>query len=328
MGNTPGTSKRRSSIEEEYTGSVGVMSNPYYPPKRKFILQASQAVNDDDPVVSILTEGHTIEAIANQLRNSRIQDAPERPCVFMDVVGSPESSGDTTDETPSHTTLPTVFKWEGGGKEVYISGTFNGWKSKIPMVKSKQNFYTIIDLPEGEHQYKFIVDGQWKLGKNQVAPTTTSPTGVQNNIITVNMSDFDVIEALTNMDAVPTGSSPPGEYGQVIPSNPLTGLGGPGSGVACAPPHIGASSNTQPTALTTLGVDAKSSKPPLLPPQLLQVILNRDTNAQCDPNLLPQPNHVMLNHMYALSIKDGVIVLSAISRYRQKFVSTVLYKPI
>nr|AER10554.1 AMP-activated protein kinase beta subunit [Echinococcus multilocularis] len=290
MGNTPGTSKRRSSIEEEYTGSVGVMSNPYY------ILQASQV---DDPIVSILTEGHTIEAIANQLRNSRIQDAPERPCVFMDVVGSPELSGDTSDETPSHTTLPTVFKWEGGGKEVYISGTFNGWKSKIPMVKifSKQNFYTIIDLPEGEHQYKFIVDGQWKLGKNQ--PTTTSPTGVQNNIITVNMSDFDVIEALTNMDAVPTGSSPPG-----------------------------ASSNTQPTALTTLGVDTKSSKPPLLPPQLLQVILNRDTNAQCDPNLLPQPNHVMLNHMYALSIKDGVIVLSAISRYRQKFVSTVLYKPI
>ncbi|KAM3187968.1 hypothetical protein ACTXT7_001203 [Hymenolepis weldensis] len=167
MGNTPGTSKRRSSIEDDYTGGAGIMSNPYYPPKRKFILQASQAVNDDDPVVSILTEGHTIEAIANQLRNSRIQDGPDRPCVFMDVVGSPESSGDTPEETPVHTTLPTVFKWEGGGKEVYISGTFNGWKSKIPMVKSKQNFYTIIDLPEGEHQYKFIVDGHWKLNKNQ-----------------------------------------------------------------------------------------------------------------------------------------------------------------
>ncbi|VDN96415.1 unnamed protein product [Rodentolepis nana] len=169
MGNTPGTSKRRSSIEDDYTGGAGIMGNPYYPPKRKFILQASQAVNDDDPVVSILTEGHTIEAIANQLRNSRIQDGPDRPCVFMDVVGSPESSGDTLDETPAHTTLPTVFKWEGGGKEVYISGTFNGWKSKIPMVKSKQNFYTIIDLPEGEHQYKFIVDGHWKLNKNQVS---------------------------------------------------------------------------------------------------------------------------------------------------------------
>lgn len=30
--------------------------------------------------------------------------------------------------------LPTVFKWEGGGKQVYISGTFSDWKT-LPMVK-------------------------------------------------------------------------------------------------------------------------------------------------------------------------------------------------
>ncbi|BHF69534.1 5'-AMP-activated protein kinase subunit beta-2 [Sparganum proliferum] len=235
--------------------------------------------------------------------------------------GNQDPAFDTSDEPPPQPTLPTVFKWEGGGKDVYISGTFNGWKSKIPMVKSKQNFYTIIDLPEGEHQYKFIVDGQWKLGKDQ--PTVTSSTGVQNNTITVNLSDFDVIETLTNMDAVPTGSSPPGEYGQVIPPNPATQIAS--SGLTPGVSSTGAGGQPAPTAL---GIDAKSSKPPLLPPQLLQVILNRDTNVHCDPNLLPQPNHVMLNHMYALSIKDGVIVLSAISRYRQKFVSTVLYKPI
>lgn len=68
--------------------------------------------------------------------------------------------------------------------------------------------------------------------------------------------------------------------------------------------------------------------PPLLPPQMLHVILNDDTSPHYDPNLLPEPNHVMLNHMYALSIKDGVMVLSLILRYRKKFVTTVLYKPI
>ena len=31
--------------------------------------------------------------------------------------------------------LPTVFKWEGGGKSVHIAGSFDNWKSKIPMVK-------------------------------------------------------------------------------------------------------------------------------------------------------------------------------------------------
>jgi 5'-AMP-activated protein kinase, regulatory beta subunit len=30
--------------------------------------------------------------------------------------------------------LPTVFKWEGGGKQVYVSGTFSNWKT-LPMVK-------------------------------------------------------------------------------------------------------------------------------------------------------------------------------------------------
>lgn len=34
--------------------------------------------------------------------------------------------------------LPTVFKWEGGGKQVYISGTFTNWKT-LPMVKRYVN---------------------------------------------------------------------------------------------------------------------------------------------------------------------------------------------
>ena len=33
---------------------------------------------------------------------------------------------------------------------------------------SQKNFVAIVDLPEGEHQYKFCVDGQWIL----------DPTGV------------------------------------------------------------------------------------------------------------------------------------------------------
>ena len=31
--------------------------------------------------------------------------------------------------------LPTVFKWEGGGKEVHLAGSFNNWKNKIPLAK-------------------------------------------------------------------------------------------------------------------------------------------------------------------------------------------------
>lgn len=33
--------------------------------------------------------------------------------------------------------------------------------------------------------------------------------------------------------------------------------------------------------------------------------LSLSLSLQCDPALLPEPNHVMLNHLYALSIKVG-----------------------
>lgn len=57
--------------------------------------------------------------------------------------------------------LPTVFKWDGGGKQVFISGTFTGWKV-LPMVRSHGDFVTILDIPEGDHEYKFFVDGEWR----------------------------------------------------------------------------------------------------------------------------------------------------------------------
>merc|ERR1711963_976072 len=72
----------------------------------------------------------------------------------------------------------------------------------------------------------------------------------------------------------------------------------------------------------------KSSGPPILPPHLLQVILNKDTPMSCEPTLLPEPNHVMLNHLYALSIKDGVMVLSTTQRFKKKYITTLLYKPM
>jgi len=65
------------------------------------------------------------------------------------------------DAEPKKTALPTVLRWDYGGKNVTISGTFSKWKP-IPMVRSHGNFVTIIDLAEGDHQYKFCVDGEWK----------------------------------------------------------------------------------------------------------------------------------------------------------------------
>lgn len=187
--------------------------------------------------------------------------------------------------------LPTVFKWEGGGKQVYISGTFTEWKT-LPMVKSHGDFVTIIDLPEGEHQYKFYVDGEWR--HDPGVKIIDNGMGSKNNLVSVKNSDFEVFQALAK-DSESVHASVQRDYSQEIPqSKPWEKVPGP----------------------------------PILPPHLLQVILNKDTPLSCEPTLLPEPNHVMLNHLYALSIKDGVMVLSATHRYRKKYVTTLLYKPI
>ena len=72
----------------------------------------------------------------------------------------------------------------------------------------------------------------------------------------------------------------------------------------------------------------KNKPPPVLPPHLLQVILKKDTPLVCEPTLLPTPNHVMVNHVYALSAKDNVLVMSSTNRFKKKCVTTILYKPM
>ena len=61
---------------------------------------------------------------------------------------------------------------------------------------SHGDFVTIIDLPEGEHEYKFYVDGVWKHDPNMRLKDGNS--GTKHNLITVKGSDFEVFQALAN----------------------------------------------------------------------------------------------------------------------------------
>ncbi|KAH8314492.1 5'-AMP-activated protein kinase subunit beta-1 [Drosophila kikkawai] len=211
-----------------------------------------------------------------------------------DELAAAEAAGigiPSLDDEDRKTALPTVLRWDGGGKNVTISGTFSNWKP-ITMVRSHGNFVTIIDLPEGDHQYKFCVDGEWK--HDPKLKSVENDEGQKNNLVSVRASDFEVFQALAK-DSENVTNYAEKEYSQEVPQ-------------------------VKPWE--------KVSGPPVLPPHLLQVILNKDTPLSCEPTLLPEPNHVMLNHLYALSIKDGVMVLSATHRYRKKYVTTLLYKPI
>lgn len=124
-----------------------------------------------------------------------------------------------------------------------------------------------------------MVDGVEKVDKSAKVDDAES-----NNILDVKKTDFEVFEALamdlaTNTNTSSNNStsnalsgSPPGSYSQEIPTFPE-------------------------------GTGSNNQGPPILPPHLLQVILNNPSVNFGEPTLLPQPNHVMLNHLYALSIK-------------------------
>lgn len=50
----------------------------------------------------------------------------------------------------------------------------------------------IIDLPEGEFEYKFEVDGEWRL--NTKDEKKTNEEGHENNVITIDESHFAELE--------------------------------------------------------------------------------------------------------------------------------------
>ncbi|KAG8193355.1 hypothetical protein JTE90_022983 [Oedothorax gibbosus] len=258
------------------------------------------------PVGNILLRTYNIKTENGQFQLKRgrflyqpsLEECEDVPAAFEDKVGE-SNPRSPTESISSYETIhfPTVFKWDGGGKEVFISGTFSNWKP-IPMVESHGDFALILDVSEGEHQYKFQVDGQWMHSAKQ--PTIDNDLGTKNNKLSIKRSDYEVFQALADDSSSSSGgsvlcSSPAGSYSQEAPPRK---------------PY------------------EKSVYPPALPPHLLEVILNKDVPLNNEPILLPEPNHVMLNHLYALSIKDGVMVLSATLRYKKKYVTTLLYKPI
>ncbi|CAK9158527.1 unnamed protein product [Ilex paraguariensis] len=72
-------------------------------------------------------------------------------------------------------------------------------------------------------------------------------------------------------------------------------------------------------------------EPPILPPHLQHSLLNCPTNR--DPSgsgSLPLPQNVVLNHLYIENPEPprSVVALGVTHRFRSKFVTVVLYKPV
>ncbi|KAI9478141.1 MAG: hypothetical protein EXX96DRAFT_569708 [Benjaminiella poitrasii] len=205
--------------------------------------------------------------------------------------------------------VPTIITWTQGGNNVYVTGTFNGWKHKIKLVKSTHDFSAVLELPPGTHRLKFIVDDEWKCSNDM--ETATDPDGNLVNYLQV-MDDDDEESNENDLSTVSSSGSIVDETSKKYYSNQI-------------PPELLQlatllASEDEEQRRSAIEWEKKQPQPPALPPHLDKVLLNSHTVSEEDNSVLHEPNHVTLNHLYACSIKDNVMALATTSRYRKKVI--------
>lgn len=162
-------------------------------------------------------------------------------------------------------------------------------------LEGEKEFTASLHLTPGTHRLKFDVDGEWKINDNMAVATDSGGTFV--NYVEV-QAEEDL--SLTRDHKQTSHVSDISEDDQPRWTDKI------------------------PSFMTTTD---EPVTPPSLPPHLEKVILNTSNERKDDHSVLPHPNHVVLNHLAASSIRNGVLAVSASTRYRRKYVTTILYKP-
>lgn len=252
--------------------------------------------------------------------------------------------------TPGRPTVPTLIEWEGPGERVYVTGTFAGWNRKYRLHNNgpskKENVLSAhVPIHPGTHHLMFIVDNDMMISDK--LPTAVDYTNILVNYLEVSYDD------VKDQQAAEAGEKPkdaPATTDEQSAAQPQQDP--PSPEVPNVKPPAAEMPNTKlpepekkyhskiPKYLIDLDAPEESSRfgrannatsnlptPPSLPMFLSKSILNGTTPMKDDSSVLIMPNHTVLNHLATSSIKDNVLATSATTRYKQKFLTTIMYKP-
>ena len=99
------------------------------------------------------------------------------PEVAHPVTGKPE---------PRRVSRVALQLMEPAAKQVYVAGSFNGWKPDCtplaPLGDGRWNGQ--LSLGPGRHEYLFVVDGRWLPDPN-ARDSVQNPFGGRNSVLTV-----------------------------------------------------------------------------------------------------------------------------------------------
>ena len=93
---------------------------------------------------------------------------------------APVAKIEKTAKKPARRTVTFTLE-DAPGRQVFVAGCFTNWEPKHKLTdREGRGVYTArVQLAPGEYQYKFVVDGEWRLDN-------ANPNFVPNNFGTLN----------------------------------------------------------------------------------------------------------------------------------------------
>ncbi|KAI1433507.1 5'-AMP-activated protein kinase beta subunit, interation domain-containing protein [Xylaria sp. CBS 124048] len=292
----------------------------------------------------IHTPGSPIAAPVDDNSNTDVEDVPPLDDQSSEIPTRTSGLSNAADEDDaeelrvdkSRPTLLTRITWLRGGQKVYVTGTPFQWSRKQRLLPAGEEgvLETTIRVFPGTHHIKFLVDGAM-----QTSPDLPTTVDFGNNLV-------NYIEVSSDTSA--TGGIG-GEFG-LMKGKDVSRLPSPQPSTdAVREPEstkkrytlpVGSFSNKLPRYLEDFDQPEESKAyraaaaaleklgaPPALPGFLSKPIMNNTTLIKDDNSVLNMPNHTVLNHLATCSIRNNVLALSATTRYKDKYVTTIIYKP-
>ncbi|KAG8421837.1 galactose metabolism- protein [Metarhizium acridum] len=232
--------------------------------------------------------------------------------------------------------VPTKIEWKRGGDKIYVTGTIFQWnrKQRLHPVEGKPgHFATTVYILPGTHHLRFLADGIMQTSPD--LPTTVDFGNNLVNYIEVNPDDALVEpqqgSIVSKTEEVQVDDSKP-QVGSE-PKEPAKSKGKPvlppETYVSQIPQYLIDFDQPEESCAyrNAIGAIEKLPTPPSLPGFLGKPILNAATLMKDDNSVLNMPNHTVLNHLATSSIKNNVLAVSATTRYHNKYVTTIMYKP-
>ncbi|CAG8454110.1 14633_t:CDS:10 [Ambispora leptoticha] len=323
----------QSSFRNDFASSPQFARSPLLPPERNEDIYYDE--NSQGSLASSFNESEILAGIGSDSPTKMTLEPPSTPPssspssvepspntdneIPNEIITEGEDMIKLQDEQEESKAIPTIITWSQGGNNVFVTGSFNNWKKNIRLCKSSNDFTTVIALPSGTHKLKFIVDDEWKCS-NDLEIATDSDGNLVNY---VEVFEDEAVSAIDQDTLEPTNSpgvlctTPPGEYTSEIPGYLLAYAHSLNVAENNLIHHYHNQVSMSPHDLFQGAECMAENQPPSLPPHLEKVLLNSTVSKE-DNSVLPVPNHVVLNHLYACSIRDGVMAVASTARYRKK----------